>query len=400
MKPIEERIKLFHHNRQQPTLQLKYKLMADNVFSFYRATCHLFYEDLYNSPALNSGPLTWICGDLHIENFGSYRSANGLVYFDINDFEEAVIAPAGYELTRFLCSIAMAADTWKFSMKEAELLMHVALDAYSKQLSEAKAYAIERETSAPLIQEFFKTAELQRSKQLIKERVEKNQNELKIIKGKTIELDHDTYGSVKEDVTVFLKKNHEHLKLRDIAFRIAGTGSLGAKRYVVLVNDVREDKLSLLDIKEALPSSLIPYLTISQPSWKSEAERIITAQSLMQYAPPRYIASLNIGGQPYVLKQLQPSSQKIDHTLCQRKIKNVETVITTMAQALASAQLRSASRKGSADVESLVEFSQQTVWQNEIIKTAVDYREVMKNYFSEYKKFYKSGVKKNKVRKG
>jgi hypothetical protein len=48
----------------------------------------------------------------------------------------------------------------------------------------------------------------------------------------------------------------------------------------------------------------------------------------------------------------------------------------------------------------LVEFSQQTVWQNEIIKTAVDYREVMKNYFSEYKKFYKSGVKKNKVRKG
>jgi uncharacterized protein (DUF2252 family) len=122
MKPIEERIKVFHHSRQQPTLQLKYKLMADNVFSFYRATCHLFYEDLCNSPALNSGPLAWICGDLHIENFGSYRSANGLIYFDINDFEEAVIAPVGYELTRFLCSIAMAADTWKFLMKEAESL--------------------------------------------------------------------------------------------------------------------------------------------------------------------------------------------------------------------------------------------------------------------------------------
>jgi hypothetical protein len=95
------------------------------------------------------------------------------------------------------------------------ILMRIALDAYNKQLSGAKAYAIERETSAPLIQEFFKTAELQRSKQLIKERVEKNQNELKIIKGKTIELDHDTYESVKEDVAPFLKSNHEHFKLRD-----------------------------------------------------------------------------------------------------------------------------------------------------------------------------------------
>jgi hypothetical protein len=39
------------------------------------------------------------------------------------------------------------------------------------------------------------------------------------------------------------------------------------------------------------------------------------------------------------------------------------------------------------------------VWQNEIIKTAVAYSGVMKNYFSEYKKFYKSDVKNNKGRK-
>jgi uncharacterized protein (DUF2252 family) len=85
MKSLEQRIKDFHRERNQPTLELKYKLMADNEFTFYRATCHLFYEDLHGKSSLKQGPLVWICGDLHLENFGSYRAFNGLTYFDIND---------------------------------------------------------------------------------------------------------------------------------------------------------------------------------------------------------------------------------------------------------------------------------------------------------------------------
>src|SRR5215831_15146346 len=120
MKTLEDRIKEFHSNRQQPTLAMKYKFMADNEFTFFRATCHLFYEDLAKRPALKHGPPVWVCGDLHLENFGSYRASNGLVYFDINDFDEAALAPASWELVRFLCSIAMAADLWKYSLSEAE----------------------------------------------------------------------------------------------------------------------------------------------------------------------------------------------------------------------------------------------------------------------------------------
>ena len=68
--------------------------MASDPFYFFRGTAHLFYEDLVNTEAALPGqPLTWVCGDLHIENFGSYKGDNRLVYFDINDFDEANLAP-------------------------------------------------------------------------------------------------------------------------------------------------------------------------------------------------------------------------------------------------------------------------------------------------------------------
>ncbi len=394
MKSLEERIKAFHFNRQQPTLELKYKLMADNVFTFFRATCHLFYEDLSTNPVLNSGPLVWGCGDLHLENFGSYRAANGLVYFDINDFEEGMLMPATWELARFLCSIGMAAELWKYSAKEAEALMLLVLKAYTQQLQEGKAYAIERETSPPLIQEFFDMAERQKEKELIKARVDKKKECLKMIKGKTFALDKTLCQAVKVNVNDFLKEFYNQLKVIDVAFRIAGTGSLGVKRYVLLVNDEQQKKWRLLDIKQAMPSSSAPYLKSPQPTWSSEAERTVIIQSLMQYAPPRYMGIVSIGEEKYVLKQLQPSAQKIDYSLCYKKMKNVQMVMITMAQALASAQIRSAARKGSADVEAIIKFASQPLWQVDVVQTAIDYTAVMKNYFKEYCNLFKKGKMK------
>jgi uncharacterized protein (DUF2252 family) len=386
MKSLQERLLEFHLNRQQTTLTLKYRLMASNEFTFYRATCHLFYEDLSAFSSFANGPLVWCCGDLHLENFGSYRAENGLVYFDINDFDESALAPATWELARFLCSIGMAADLWKYSSQEAEELMLISIKAYTKQILHGKAYAIERETSPPLIQEFFKMAEKQREKELIRARVDRKKEKLLIIKNKTLPLESELYKSIKQEVSNFLKEQYGFFKVKDIAFRIAGTGSLGVKRYVILVMDQRQDKLRLLDIKQAMPSSLSPYLSIPQPAWASEAERIVSIQSLMQYALPRFMATFTMNEEKFVLKQMQPSSQKIDHSLCHKKLKNVETVMTTMAQALASAQLRSAARKGSATVDALMDFAAQSLWQNELIEASLGLTHTIKSYFKEFQR--------------
>src|SRR5712692_1326653 len=92
MNNAVERIQAFDAGRDPRLLQMKYKLMQHDVFAFYRGTCHLFYQDWPADSPLNAAPSAWLCGDLHLQNFGSYKGDNRLVYIDINDFDESVLA--------------------------------------------------------------------------------------------------------------------------------------------------------------------------------------------------------------------------------------------------------------------------------------------------------------------
>ena len=79
----------FNRGRDPERLAMKLRAMRADPFVFLRGTCHLFYARLPRDPLLRSAPPTWLCGDLHLQNMGSYKGDNRLVYYDINDFDEA-----------------------------------------------------------------------------------------------------------------------------------------------------------------------------------------------------------------------------------------------------------------------------------------------------------------------
>ena len=107
---VAERIRRFNAGRDPERLRLKYKAMHKDPFAFLRGTCHLFYEDWPARSPLNDAPLAWICGDLHLENFGTFKGDNGLEYFDLNDFDEAILAPCTWDITRLVTDKIVAAD--------------------------------------------------------------------------------------------------------------------------------------------------------------------------------------------------------------------------------------------------------------------------------------------------
>jgi uncharacterized protein (DUF2252 family) len=107
MKNIFTRIEEFNKSGIPDMVKLKYRFMGENMFRFYRGTCHIFYEDLRAKGNILPSPQTWISGDLHLENFGSFKGDNRLVYFDINDFDEAILAPASWELVRIVTSVKL-----------------------------------------------------------------------------------------------------------------------------------------------------------------------------------------------------------------------------------------------------------------------------------------------------
>src|SRR5215471_17603703 len=108
-RSVVDRIEEFNRGREPERLALKYRAMATGPFSFFRGTAHLFFEDWPRRAPWNRAPLGWISGDLHLENFGSFLGDNGLVYFDLNDFDEAALAPVTWETGRLLTSAYLAA---------------------------------------------------------------------------------------------------------------------------------------------------------------------------------------------------------------------------------------------------------------------------------------------------
>src|SRR6266446_3731117 len=108
--------------------EMKYQRMLANSFAFFRGTCHLFYEDWPAESPLNSAPPAWICGDLHLENFGTYKGDNRLAYSDTNDFDEACLAPATWDLVRFLANLIVAGKVLGMDGNTVNNLMRVFLD--------------------------------------------------------------------------------------------------------------------------------------------------------------------------------------------------------------------------------------------------------------------------------
>jgi uncharacterized protein (DUF2252 family) len=174
---------------------------------------------------------------------------------------------------------------------------------------------------------------------------------------------------------------------------LAGTGSVGAKRYVFLLRNLdMKKKYLLIDMKQALPSSLAPYLTANQPAWTSDAQRVIVVQKRMQNVSPALLSPVYFKDEPYALKQLQPLQDKINFELLKGRRNDIQQVIKEMAILTASAQLRSSGRQNSAIADELVGFGENSSWQQGVLKYASTYVVRVKKDYAEFLSGYNAGL--------
>src|SRR5271168_4494121 len=102
----------------EPDLQFKHEQMAEAVFSFFRAT---FYRWVQVWPEvcadLDRAPHILSVGDLHVENFGTWRDSDGRLVWGVNDFDEACLYPYTMDLVRLATSALLAAKAERLIMK-------------------------------------------------------------------------------------------------------------------------------------------------------------------------------------------------------------------------------------------------------------------------------------------
>jgi len=387
MDKIRDRVNAFNKSVPLFLLKVKYKRMSENAFKFFRGTCHLFYEDVSRDNSFPTSPTSWITGDLHLENFGSYKGDNGLVYFDVNDFNEAALAPVTWEIARMATSIFVAFSDLQIGHKETEEMVSLFLNTYSSILAAGKPKYIEAKIAKGIVRDFLERVSERTLGELLDGRVSKKGKELRFcIDGERhLKLEPDLKDKLQNFIELWIRNNHPKYRCLDIAFRIAGTGSVGVKRYVFLLKHLEKEKNYLMiDMKQATPSSLEKFTPVKQPRWLNEGERQVSIQEYMQNVCPALLSFASFDREPFLIKRLQPSEDRVNFRLLKKKDKDIAQVIKEMAALAASAHLRSAARKGAATPDELMDFGNSNSWQNDIIGFSREYSKQVRAYHYEF----------------
>ncbi|MBC8740634.1 DUF2252 domain-containing protein [Paraburkholderia sp. UCT31] len=397
MSDIAKIIANFNAGRDPERLAMKYKAMRGSPFVFLRGTCHLFYARLPRANVLDDAPHVWICGDMHLENFGSYKGDNRLVYFDNNDFDEACLAPVPYELVRLLTSVLVGAANLKLSRAEALALCHTALDAYGAALAYGKSRWIEAETATGMVRDLFVAlASRTRAAHLDRRTVLKGKTRMLKVDGKkALPVSDERRAAVAQFMQQFAvtEPNPEFYRTLDVARRIAGTGSLGVDRYVILVEGKGSpDGNYLIDLKEALPSSVSAHVTATQPKWQTEAQRVVEVQRRNQAVSQAFLHAVEFNQRSYVLRSLQPSEDRVALADWDGKLPRLEAVINSMAELSAWAHLRSGGRQKSAIADDLIAFGSRRDWQLPLIDLATQCEAQVAADWKAYCEAYDRGI--------
>ena len=87
----------------------KHERMKESPFIFLRATYFRWARKIGTwCPELMDAPQVLSVGDLHLENFGTWRDADGRLVWGVNDFDEAAVMPYVLDLVRLVTSIQLA----------------------------------------------------------------------------------------------------------------------------------------------------------------------------------------------------------------------------------------------------------------------------------------------------
>ena len=115
-------------------LRLKHQRMAECPFVFLRATFYRWMQRWSDLPeAFRDAPQVIAVGDLHVENFGTWRDAEGRLVWGVNDVDEAWRLPYTLDLVRLATSATLATRHSFFSTPVRHLCDAI-LEGYTRAL--------------------------------------------------------------------------------------------------------------------------------------------------------------------------------------------------------------------------------------------------------------------------
>ncbi|MHC5756109.1 MAG: DUF2252 family protein, partial [Nostoc sp.] len=133
-KPAPNRpdsVALLEESNQGRLLELvpiRYGRMLASPFAFLRGAANIMAADLSETP--KTGIKVQTCGDCHLSNFGGYGTPERNLVFDVNDFDETLLAPWEWDVKRLAASIVVAGRYLKLREKISRAAAMASVQSY------------------------------------------------------------------------------------------------------------------------------------------------------------------------------------------------------------------------------------------------------------------------------
>jgi uncharacterized protein (DUF2252 family) len=307
--PVDVIIKS-NEGREPALVPIRHARMLTSPFAFLRGSAAVMAWDLAHTPV--SGPRVQACGDCHLMNFGAFATPERNLIFDINDFDETLPAPFEWDVKRLAASGAVAGRHIGLSDTKCRAVARAAAQAYCVHMRRYSAMTVLdswydkitiEEVLQGLSQEGVKStlpAQLRKlSQKTIAEHyypklVDTTTDTPKIKDTPPLIYHHPNQSSsdfldvamdglrrYRLSLADHYKVLLDRFKIRDLAMKVVGVGSVGTFCWISLHTASSGDPL-FLQIKEAKASVLEPYAGKSE--YTNHGERVVAGQRLMQAA--------------------------------------------------------------------------------------------------------------------
>jgi uncharacterized protein (DUF2252 family) len=353
--------------RNAELLRLKIGRMAANPFTFFRGTFHLFARDMiehvFASPAIRTGSEIEmdLVGDIHSENFGTYKGDDGAVHYDVNDFDETTRGRFDFDVFRHATSLLLAAQERSAPLTLAVPVVLAFLETYTQSVvrlvkkgRDLDLDLNESNSSAyPPVQSLLKEAASTKRPAFI--------NKLTTFKDghRTLTRSVHYFNLPEEEKAQAVRLLEDYRKrmaeppasdfyaVEDVCGRVSGIGSMGRYRYAVLINGkgTRDGQNLLIEFKESRPSAYDLYRNrqTDAASLLKRAEQVITVQRASQAVSNARLGFAIDGPLSFQVRELGPRDARIDIKGLKSDA-DVQSVARAQAALLARIHARSASR--------------------------------------------------------
>ncbi|GAA3094586.1 DUF2252 domain-containing protein [Pseudonocardia yunnanensis] len=312
----------------------KFRKMAADPFAFYRGSACLFYADVAESDdpwADERTSRVWIQGDLHAENFGTYMDGDGVLIFDVNDFDEAYVGHFTWDVTRFAASLALLG--WRKAISDGDITVLVQryVRAYLDQVrwfvdqADDRSFSLRLGTTDGVVHQVLQLARL-RSRVALLDGITETEGfdrRLRDVPGLR-RLDDGERAAVVDAVERYIETIPPSKRFRGVTYTVKdvagrsgfGIGSAGLPAYTVLIEGYNQalDNDVVLSMKQgnvAAPSRVVTDPAIAAAFQHHGHRTVLSHRALQAHADP-LLGWTDLDGVGFVVSEVSPYQADLD----------------------------------------------------------------------------------------